>query len=636
MNTKYTSQAYLEALPALTSALCVLSLARCGGRRNRWLWLSAAALGLTAASKYIYAVVGLVAVGWLVWDIRRGTLRWRDLLLFGLVAALFFLALNPILWPAPLERLIDSVTFHSAYTASAEVTRYSFPWWKPLNYMSSSLPMQWHAGVFLLPLDELIFWAGLVGLAWLLWPTRVGVSLRLAWSRRRSTLKPAALPRREGLILTWFLAGVLFLFLWPTKWPQYTLITATPLCLLGGLVISEALRWFSQDRAYWGKELSFDVLPRELWISLSLLAILTAGLGLWRSVVRHRQLRGWTVFSRETSSLPSNIVQAIALDRDGRAWIGTTRGLAILEPLEKDQAQWKIYTRYNSGLPDNDVHALAAGDEGQMWIGTDSGLTRFEQNTWTTFTPRNSPLPEAEVRSLTVAPDGSVWVATAAGAAVLKDPAAEEWRVYNTANSNLLSDAVFDIAVQASFEKTRVWFATNQGVSMLDLDDDAWTNYTSENSDLVWNGVSDVAFDTQGQAWFTTFGRGVSTLSPDGIWGSYTVQNSGLPWNIVSSIEPGCSCSEREAWLWLAAEGPGAQLGQQLAAYEPPSSQEPGETGSWHVYGYKNSGLPDSVISDIAVQCPAGTLDNPTTCDGLRIWIGTFTAGLAVYEIPNP
>jgi sugar lactone lactonase YvrE len=645
MNTKYSSQAYLEALPALTSALCVLALARSGGRRNRWLWLSAAALGMTAASKYIYVVVGLVVVGWLVWDIQRSALRWRDLLLFGLVAALTFLAFNPILWPDPPGRLADSVAFHGAYTASAEVARYSYPWWKPLDYMSRSFPVQWHGGVFLLPLDELIFLAGLAGLVWLLWPTRVGVSLRLAWAKWRDqaagfTIKPAALPRREGLLLTWFLAGVLFLFLWPTKWPQYTLVTATPLCLLGGLAIGEARRWLRQDRAYWGKGMSFDVLPRELWISLSVLAILAAGLGIWRSIVRHRHLRGWTVLNRETSSLPSNVVQTIALDRDGRVWIGTTRGVAILELPQKGPAQWTIYNRDNSGLPDNDVHALAAGDEGQMWIGTDSGLTRFERNTWTTFTSLNSPLPALELRDLTVAPDGSVWAATAAGIAVLmpdENSAAEgEWRVYNTANSNLLNDVVFDIAVQASSEKTRVWFATDQGVSVLDLHDNTWTSYTSQNSGLAWDGVSDIAFDAQGQAWFTTFSRGVSTLSPDGVWGSYNVRTSGLPWNIVTAVEPGCSCGERSAWLWLAVEGPGAQLGQQLAAYEPPPTGEPDETGRWHVYGYKNSGLPDSVISDIAVQCPAGTPANPTTCDGLRIWIATLTAGLAVYEIPDP
>jgi hypothetical protein len=43
-------------------------------------------------------------------------------------------------------------------------------------------------------------------------------------------------------------------------------------------------------------------------------------------------------------------------------------------------------------------------------------------------------------------------------------------------------------------------------------------------------------------------------------------------------------------------------------------------------------------VSDIAVQCTEEGLDsdNATICEGLRVWVATRTAGVAVYEIPNP
>jgi hypothetical protein len=61
---KYTAQIYLEALPMLTSAVAVLAYARAQRqeRGRAWWVLSAVALGLTAAAKYVYCVAGLAIV----------------------------------------------------------------------------------------------------------------------------------------------------------------------------------------------------------------------------------------------------------------------------------------------------------------------------------------------------------------------------------------------------------------------------------------------------------------------------------------------------------------------------------------------------------------------------------------------
>jgi hypothetical protein len=676
MNTKYTSQAYLEALPAFTSALCVLACARSNGRKNRWLWLSAVALGATAASKYVYLVTGLVVGGWLLWDVKRDTLQRRDLFLFGLVALLAFFVLNPILWADPFGRLIESVTFHSAYAASDHVVRYGYAWWKPLDYMFHSWPAQWHKGVFFVSFDELIFVGGVVGLAWLLGRTRLGGYLRLGWNKVIGiTVKPGVLSqaataqpqrdalqaRREGLIQAWFWVGLLFLFVWPTKWPQYTLITATPLCLAAGLVAEEAQRWLRREQAYWGKAV-YDAFLHRFVVLVGALVLLLVGFVTWSSVVHRRHLQGWTIFNPETSPLPSQIVQAVALDQAGRVWLGTARGVAVLElPLrgQDGQPRWTIYNQDNSGLAGNDVLAIAAGEDGQLWIGTSQGLSRFDarRDHWTTFSSDNSPLYKGTFHDIELAPDGSVWIATAAKVSVLTP--AGEWRAYNATNSGLLSDEVLDVAVQGGptlhpelvegeqvgAAGIRIWFATNKGVSVLDLESDTWTSYTSENSGLVWDAVSGVAVDEGGGIWLTTFGRGISTLSPDGYWRTFNPSNSGLPWGTVVTVVPGCRCGEQAAWLWFATAGPDTNQGRPVAAYMPPSLSQSdaahgktSSTGRWRAFGYRNSGLPDSAVSDIAVQCLEGTLSSsdPMTCEGLRVWVATRAAGVAMYEIPNP
>ena len=129
---KYTSQVMLEALPALTSTVAVLAYARSKRRWNGWLVLSAVALGLTAACKYLYAIAGMVVVIHWLWVTlparasaapRRWRAGWGPYCCGGLLAVAVFSIADPFLWPAPVERLRDSVFFHGEYTQSERCSR---------------------------------------------------------------------------------------------------------------------------------------------------------------------------------------------------------------------------------------------------------------------------------------------------------------------------------------------------------------------------------------------------------------------------------------------------------------------------------------------------------------------------------
>src|SRR5574341_776742 len=124
---KYTSQVMLESTASVVSLVTVLSYWRWKSAGRRWaggLVVSAIALGLTAASKYVYCLAGVaVAVDWL-WATyparsRRTVEAWVHWLLpvaaWGALAiAVFFLA-NPRLWVDPLDRLAKSVLYWPAY-----------------------------------------------------------------------------------------------------------------------------------------------------------------------------------------------------------------------------------------------------------------------------------------------------------------------------------------------------------------------------------------------------------------------------------------------------------------------------------------------------------------------------------------
>jgi hypothetical protein len=217
---KYTSQIMLEALPAFTSLASILAYLRwkkAGKRFNVWLVLSAMAIGMTAASKYLYCVVGIaILIDWVITSFeRRGESgKWKFpwvLLAWGGLSFLFFLLADPYLWPDLFNRLKESVLFHRLYSTTApEIDSAGYPTWQPILWFFFDI-RTWnenHVRALFFNIDWLIALAAIGGFS--------------------------ALWKRERLYVLWMIAGMAFLLVWPTKWPQYILSLTVPLSLAAG------------------------------------------------------------------------------------------------------------------------------------------------------------------------------------------------------------------------------------------------------------------------------------------------------------------------------------------------------------------------------------------------------------------
>jgi len=223
---KYTSQIMLEPLPALTSTLAVLFYTRSRAKWNGWVLLSAIALGLTAASKYVYCLAGIAILADWLWVTRPASLprlrswsseasfpregirlttlaRWLGpVILWGVVSILVFVVFNPRLWVGS-SPLSQALLYHFDYAQSEHVRRAGFPVWQPLVWLS--MPVPWHPGVFLISIDLFVSLLAVLG-------------LRRLWAR-------------QPVFGLWLVIALLFLLVWPTKWPQYILILTAPLSL---------------------------------------------------------------------------------------------------------------------------------------------------------------------------------------------------------------------------------------------------------------------------------------------------------------------------------------------------------------------------------------------------------------------
>jgi len=190
---------------------------------GRWFWLSAIALGLTAAAKFAYLPVFVVIVFAATWEKNR---QWREMLLYCLLAAGVFWLFDPTLWHAPITRLADALFFHLQYAGGAHVEAVAYPWYQPLVWLSTSPGALWHPQVFFYyGIDGLTFYLGLGG-------------IRHEWQHRR-------------WLVVWLMSGLLFLLVWPTKWPQYVLVVAPAVVLMAGRTAQRALAWAREQEAYW-------------------------------------------------------------------------------------------------------------------------------------------------------------------------------------------------------------------------------------------------------------------------------------------------------------------------------------------------------------------------------------------------
>lgn len=137
-------------------------------------------------------------------------------------------------------------------------------------------------------------------------------------------------------------------------------------------------------------------------------------------------------------NLPSNEVNCITKDLDGKLWIGTADGIGIINCAESIMdvsgcdAELKI-VKYdlNAGLlfQRENVKTIAVDGGNNKWIGTNNGIWLISDDAekiMQRFHINNSPLPSNEINKIVVHPKtGEVFIATNAGLVSYRGAATE-------------------------------------------------------------------------------------------------------------------------------------------------------------------------------------------------------------------
>jgi len=377
--------------------------------------------------------------------------------------------------------------------------------------------------------------------------------------------------------------------------------------------------------------------------------------GLFLYNVQANTFRLYENSQTDAFSLPANTVRALAEDKWGNIWVGTSAGLSRLKP----DASGFIHDSYVGG---NEINCIAADDQGLLWTGSSNGLYLYNIPAGThSFFSHNyrdhQSLSSKLVRCMYIDRHGIYWFGTYPGGICKYDK-----------NLNL-----FNLTLSSSFQENKASIAVitalaemNNGHVLLGTDGNGLYEFDRQKeqlhpvnlrlknmpagsltifallrtrsnklyigtyshgviipngetggykqlikgqgiNDLTGNDIFCLFEDSKGNIWIGTNGDGITVVNHDRVIARYAP----LPKSDREQLLPingyiRAIAEDVHGKIWIGTHGGG------IGIYEP-------ATGKWTVYNQDNSRLPSNKI-----QC--------LHCDSRgKMWIGTFS-GLAAFE----
>lgn len=130
----------------------------------------------------------------------------------------------------------------------------------------------------------------------------------------------------------------------------------------------------------------------------------------------------------ENDGLVSEKIRSSAIGLDGKNWIATSSGIAVLDDLDKHLVN---YTRiFELPAPDtlNPVEDVKIDSKGRIWAGvyidylvTEGGVSMFNGSEWQDYDVSDGMIGPV-VRQLAIDSEDNVWVATSTGVTKISEP----------------------------------------------------------------------------------------------------------------------------------------------------------------------------------------------------------------------
>ncbi|MFD2164401.1 two-component regulator propeller domain-containing protein [Paradesertivirga mongoliensis] len=217
---------------------------------------------------------------------------------------------------------------------------------------------------------------------------------------------------------------------------------------------------------------------------------------------------------KQSSSLGSNLVRTLMIDKDGKVWSGcVTGGLNLLD------SKTNSFYRY---IPDRTVSALFEDNQGNLWAGTHRGgvyLYAPNAQKFNVVQIQTSPhiLSNNDVRAFFEDKKGNIWIGTDGGGVSKYNPETKKaikFRHQTASPNSLGSDFILDIIGD---NNSNVWISSwGGGISLYNEKNSKFTRYLNrpqDSSSISSNYVHKMIPDEKGNFWVGTYFGGLNYLN---------------------------------------------------------------------------------------------------------------------------
>jgi ligand-binding sensor domain-containing protein len=211
----------------------------------------------------------------------------------------------------------------------------------------------------------------------------------------------------------------------------------------------------------------------------------------------------WQIFNIDNSLLPNNNINAIEFDLSGAGWIGTNNGFAKF-----DGINWQKYNYSSPQFTYLWVTSLKTDDSNNLWIGSNNfGILKFDNNTFTEYTSSEFNFLTNKISAIALDNLNRLWFGQ-----LIEDAVRGGVSIYNGSSFSSFYIGTINNKINSIYTNgTTKWLCTSEGLSKYDAGN-ASIFFSTLNSYLTNDNVTDIVKDLNGNLWITTFGGGLNKL----------------------------------------------------------------------------------------------------------------------------
>ncbi|MBV4358200.1 ligand-binding sensor domain-containing protein [Pinibacter aurantiacus] len=223
--------------------------------------------------------------------------------------------------------------------------------------------------------------------------------------------------------------------------------------------------------------------------------------------------------------LPGNLVSAIAEDQYQNIWVGTnTNGLFRISHNDRTIGHFVQSKNIGAGPISNAIRKIILDRKGKLWIGTLRGLNIVDPDLLKFQAFVNDPQNERtlnfnSIYDIMEDSQGSVWVATFFGGLNVSEAISTPFKVYqNEASKNTIASNVVGPIIDDG--SGNLWIGTEaEGLNFFDRKTNRFKQFRNDEADpssLSSNLVKTLIRDNQNNLWVGLHGGGINVLNSSG------------------------------------------------------------------------------------------------------------------------